>query len=63
MCVNNVPMFLTDSSLGKLKKACVAGVHSLLHRCGSEVREGSFLHSSALWVKSQLLTSSLGVKR
>ncbi|XP_062341388.1 E3 ubiquitin-protein ligase listerin [Osmerus eperlanus] len=53
---------LSDSSLGKLKKACVAGVHSLLHRCGSEVREGSFLHSSALWVKSQLLTSSLGVK-
>uniref|UniRef100_A0A8K9V8X2 E3 ubiquitin-protein ligase listerin n=1 Tax=Oncorhynchus mykiss TaxID=8022 RepID=A0A8K9V8X2_ONCMY len=54
---------LSDSLLKKLSQACHAGVLSLVHHSGSEVKEGSFLYSAAFWVKTQLLTSSLGVKR
>uniref|UniRef100_A0A8K9XDK5 E3 ubiquitin-protein ligase listerin n=1 Tax=Oncorhynchus mykiss TaxID=8022 RepID=A0A8K9XDK5_ONCMY len=53
---------LSDSLLKKLSQACHAGVLSLVHHSGSEVKEGSFLYSAAFWVKTQLLTSSLGVK-
>uniref|UniRef100_A0AAZ3QXV9 E3 ubiquitin-protein ligase listerin n=1 Tax=Oncorhynchus tshawytscha TaxID=74940 RepID=A0AAZ3QXV9_ONCTS len=51
---------LSDSLLKKLSQACHAGVLSLVHHSGSEVKEGSFLYSAAFWVKTQLLTSSLG---
>ncbi|KAM9437421.1 E3 ubiquitin-protein ligase listerin isoform 1-T1 [Salvelinus alpinus] len=53
---------LSDSLLKKLSQVCHAGVLSLVHHSGSEVKEGSFLYSAAFWVKTQLLTSSLGVK-
>uniref|UniRef100_A0A673YU46 E3 ubiquitin-protein ligase listerin n=1 Tax=Salmo trutta TaxID=8032 RepID=A0A673YU46_SALTR len=53
---------LSDSLLKKLSQVCHAGVLSLVHHSGSEVKEGSFLYSAAFWVKTQLLTSPLGVK-
>lgn len=53
----------TDPLLQKLKQACCAGVRSLVNLLDSEVVEGTFLHSVALWVKNQLISSSLGVKR
>ncbi|XP_012683168.2 E3 ubiquitin-protein ligase listerin [Clupea harengus] len=53
---------LSDPLLQKLKQACCAGVRSLVNLLDSEVVEGTFLHSVALWVKNQLISSSLGVK-
>ncbi|XP_069577301.1 E3 ubiquitin-protein ligase listerin [Brachyistius frenatus] len=53
---------LSDSLLEKLKKVCVAGVHSLVQHCEYEVTEGGFLHSAAVWVMNQLLTVSLDIK-
>ncbi|KAL0994924.1 hypothetical protein UPYG_G00129370 [Umbra pygmaea] len=53
---------LSDSLLRKLNLSCDAGVLSLVCHSGSEVKEGSFLHSAAFWVKAQLFTSSLGVQ-
>lgn len=54
---------LQDSLLDKLRKVCVAGVQSLVKHSECEVKEGGFLHSAAIWVKSQLLTVSLDIKR
>uniref|UniRef100_A0A667XXG6 E3 ubiquitin-protein ligase listerin n=1 Tax=Myripristis murdjan TaxID=586833 RepID=A0A667XXG6_9TELE len=53
---------LSDSLLDKLRKVCVAGVRSLVQHPECEVREGGFMHSTALWIKNQLLTSSLDIK-
>lgn len=53
---------LSDSLLDKLKKVCVAGVHSLVQHCECEVKEGGFLHSAAVWVMKQLLNVSLDIK-
>ncbi|XP_041948451.1 E3 ubiquitin-protein ligase listerin [Alosa sapidissima] len=53
---------LSDTLLQKLKHACFAGVGSLVNLQESKVVEGSFLQSVALWVKTQLISSSLGVK-
>lgn len=53
---------LTDSLLEKLRKVCVAGVRSLVQHSEYEVKEGGFLHSAAIWVTNQLLTTSLDIK-
>ncbi|KAM4620161.1 E3 ubiquitin-protein ligase listerin [Polymixia lowei] len=53
---------LSDSLLGKLRKVCVAGVHSLVQHSGYEVRQDGFLYSAALWTKNQLLITSLDIK-
>ncbi|XP_072514427.1 E3 ubiquitin-protein ligase listerin [Salminus brasiliensis] len=53
---------LSDDLLQKLKLAYVAGVHSLVTQLGAGVTKGTFLHSAAVWVKNQLLTSPLNVK-
>eukprot|EP00064_Thunnus_orientalis_P010735 superscaffoldBa00001484_g10762 len=53
---------LSDSLLEKLKKACVAGVQSLVQHSEYEANEGGFLHRAALWVTNQLLTVSLDIK-
>ncbi|KAM9333735.1 E3 ubiquitin-protein ligase listerin [Pholidichthys leucotaenia] len=53
---------LSDSLSDKLKKVCVAGVHSLVQHCEYKVKEGGFLHSAAAWVKTQLLTAPLDIK-
>ncbi|XP_008425391.1 E3 ubiquitin-protein ligase listerin [Poecilia reticulata] len=53
---------LSESLLDKLKKVCVAGVRTLVQHCESEVRQGGFLHSAAVWVMKQLLTISLDIK-
>lgn len=52
-----------DSLLDKLRTVCAAGVQSLVQHSEYEVKEGGFLHSAALWVKNQLLTVSLDIKR
>ena len=52
-----------DSLVGKLKKVCVAGVQSLVQHSEYEVKEGGFLHNAAIWVKNQLLTVPLDIKR
>ncbi|XP_054611847.1 E3 ubiquitin-protein ligase listerin [Dunckerocampus dactyliophorus] len=54
--------YLSDSLLDKMGKVCVAGIKSLVQNSEYEVKEGGFLHSAALWVKSRLLTVSLDVK-
>nr|XP_057943089.1 E3 ubiquitin-protein ligase listerin [Doryrhamphus excisus] len=54
--------YLSDSLLDKMEKVCVAGIKSLVQNSEYEVKEGGFLHSAALWVKSRLLTVSLDVK-
>ncbi|XP_032432483.1 E3 ubiquitin-protein ligase listerin [Xiphophorus hellerii] len=53
---------LSESLLDKLKKVCAAGVRSLVQHCECEVRQGGFLHSAAVWVMKQLLTSNLDIK-
>lgn len=41
---------------------CKAGVHSLAQDSKCKVQDGSFLHSVAVWVKHQILTSSLDME-
>ncbi|KAJ8412537.1 hypothetical protein AAFF_G00128730 [Aldrovandia affinis] len=53
---------LSDSLLQKLKHACFSGVQSLVSHPETELSEGAFLHSAAIWVKKQLLSALLGVK-
>ncbi|XP_058884679.1 E3 ubiquitin-protein ligase listerin-like isoform X1 [Acipenser ruthenus] len=53
---------LSDSLLQKLNHACFAGIQSLVGQIGTDFGEGTFLHSSALWVKNQILNSTMGVK-
>lgn len=53
---------LTDSLLQKLWAVCKAGVQSLVQNSECEVQEGGFLHSAAVWVKHQILTSSLDIE-
>ncbi|XP_056296210.1 E3 ubiquitin-protein ligase listerin [Pseudoliparis swirei] len=53
---------LSDSLLDKLRKVCVSGVKSLVQHSECEFKEGGFLHSAALWVTKQLLTTSLDIK-
>ncbi|XP_041115888.1 E3 ubiquitin-protein ligase listerin-like [Polyodon spathula] len=50
------------SLLQKLNNACFAGIQSLVGQIGTDFGEGTFLHSSALWVKNQILNSTVGVK-
>ncbi|TSK16143.1 E3 ubiquitin-protein ligase listerin [Bagarius yarrelli] len=53
---------LSDNLREKLECAFTVGVHSLVTHLGAGVTKGTILHSAALWVKNQLLTSSLNVK-
>lgn len=53
---------LKDSLLQKLWAVCKAGVQSLAQDSECEVPEGSFLHNAAVWVKHQVLTSSLDIE-
>ncbi|XP_058267542.1 E3 ubiquitin-protein ligase listerin isoform X2 [Hemibagrus wyckioides] len=53
---------LSDTLREKLKHAYTAGVHSLVTHLGASVTKGTILHSAAVWVKNQLLTSCLNVK-
>ncbi|KAJ8342541.1 hypothetical protein SKAU_G00324690 [Synaphobranchus kaupii] len=53
---------LSDSLLQKLRHACFAGVRSLVSHPETELSEGAFLHSAAVWVKKQLLGAPLGVR-
>uniref|UniRef100_W5KT23 E3 ubiquitin-protein ligase listerin n=1 Tax=Astyanax mexicanus TaxID=7994 RepID=W5KT23_ASTMX len=53
---------LSDALLQKLKLAYTAGVHSLVTQLGAGVTKGTFLHSAAIWIKNQLLTSPLNLK-
>lgn len=54
---------LKDSLLEKLRKVGLTGVQSLIQHSDSEVKEGGFLHSAAIWVKNQLLTVCMDIKR
>ncbi|KAL4608591.1 E3 ubiquitin-protein ligase listerin isoform X2 [Arapaima gigas] len=53
---------LSDSLLQKLNNSCFTGIRSLVTHLEPEVKDGTFLHSAALWVRNQLLTTVLGVK-
>ncbi|KAK2823506.1 hypothetical protein Q7C36_020106 [Tachysurus vachellii] len=53
---------LSDPLREKLKHAYTAGVQSLVTHLGAGVTKGTILHSAAVWVKNQLLTSTLNVK-
>ncbi|XP_029028870.1 E3 ubiquitin-protein ligase listerin [Betta splendens] len=53
---------LSDSLLEKLKKVCLAGVQTLIRHSANEVKEGGFLHSAAIWVKNQLLSTCMDIK-
>ncbi|XP_053501105.1 E3 ubiquitin-protein ligase listerin isoform X2 [Ictalurus furcatus] len=53
---------LSDTLREKLKNAYTVGVHSLVTHLGAGVTKGTILHSAAVWVKNQLLTSPLNVK-
>lgn len=55
--------FPADALLLKLQHAYTAGIQSLITHLGAGVTKGTFLHNIALWVKSQLLTTPLTVKR
>ncbi|XP_029704196.1 E3 ubiquitin-protein ligase listerin isoform X2 [Takifugu rubripes] len=55
-------ILLTDSLLQKLWAVCKAGVQSLAQDPEHKVQEGSFLHSVAVWVKHQILTTSLDIE-
>ena len=52
-----------DSLLCKLQQAYHAGVGSLVKVMDTSVEKGTFLHSVALWVKNQLISAPLGVRR
>lgn len=54
---------LIDSLVQKLWAVCNAGVQSLAQDPEHQVQEGSFLHSVAVWVKHQILTTSLDIER
>lgn len=54
---------VSDPLREKLKHAYTAGVQSLVTHLGAGVTKGTILHSAAVWVKNQLLTSTLNVKR
>lgn len=53
---------LSDALLKKLKQTYTTGIHSLVTSLGASVTNGTFLHSTAVWVKNQLLMASLNVK-
>lgn len=61
--MKNAVSALIDSLLQKLWAVCKAGVQSLAQDPEHEVQEGSFLHSVAVWVKQQILTTSLDIER
>lgn len=61
--MKNVVSALIDSLLQKLWAVCKAGVQSLAQDPEHKVQEGSFLHSVAVWVKHQILTTSLDIER
>lgn len=58
-----VCLTLKDALLHKLCKVCIAGVQSLAHNSEHKVKEGGFLYSAAIWVKRQILTPALDIKR
>ncbi|XP_018611051.1 E3 ubiquitin-protein ligase listerin isoform X2 [Scleropages formosus] len=53
---------LSDSLLQKLRHACFTGVCSLVTHAEPKLKDGTFLHSVATWVRNQLLTPALTVK-
>ncbi|XP_066196711.1 E3 ubiquitin-protein ligase listerin [Sylvia atricapilla] len=53
---------LTDLLVCKLKHTWMSGVNSLVHQLQSTQKQSTFLLKSALWVKSQVQSSSLDVK-
>lgn len=52
-----------DLLVCKLKHTWMSGVNSLVHQLRSMQKQSTFLHKSALWVKNQIQSSSLDVKR
>lgn len=59
----NAVCALIESLLQKLWAVCKAGVQSLAQDPEHRVQEGGFLHSVAVWVKHQILTTSLDIER
>ncbi len=59
----HVCFFPADALLLKLQHAYTAGIQSLIAHLGAGITKGTLLHNIALWVKSQLLTVPLTVKR
>uniref|UniRef100_A0A8C9VU97 E3 ubiquitin-protein ligase listerin n=1 Tax=Scleropages formosus TaxID=113540 RepID=A0A8C9VU97_SCLFO len=53
---------VTHSLLQKLRHACFTGVCSLVTHAEPKLKDGTFLHSVATWVRNQLLTPALTVK-
>ncbi|XP_048659499.1 E3 ubiquitin-protein ligase listerin isoform X4 [Marmota marmota marmota] len=50
---------LPDFLICKLKNTWLSGVNLLVHQTGSTHKQSTFLHSSALWLKTQAQSSSL----
>lgn len=61
--MKNAVSALIESLLQKLWAVCKAGVQSLAQDPEPRVQEGGFLHSVAVWVKHQILTTSLDIER
>uniref|UniRef100_A0A671QUH2 E3 ubiquitin-protein ligase listerin n=1 Tax=Sinocyclocheilus anshuiensis TaxID=1608454 RepID=A0A671QUH2_9TELE len=60
---NQIFTHLSDALLLKLQHAYTAGIQSLITHLGAGATKGTLLHNIGLWVKSQLLTIPLTVKR
>ncbi|XP_007493198.1 E3 ubiquitin-protein ligase listerin isoform X1 [Monodelphis domestica] len=63
LCAQNQDIsHLSDSLVSKLKCTWLCGLHSLVHQFGNANTQSTFLHSSALWLKNQIQSTSLDVK-
>ncbi|XP_045140592.1 E3 ubiquitin-protein ligase listerin [Echinops telfairi] len=54
---------LPDFLISKLKKTWLSGLNFLIHQTDSAYERSTFLRQSALWLRSQVQSSSLDVKR
>lgn len=52
-----------DVLVCKLKHTWMSGVNSLVHQLQGTQKQSTFLIKAALWVKNQVQSSSLDVKR
>uniref|UniRef100_A0A4X2KDT1 E3 ubiquitin-protein ligase listerin n=1 Tax=Vombatus ursinus TaxID=29139 RepID=A0A4X2KDT1_VOMUR len=63
LCAQNQDFtHLSDFLVCKLKHTWLCGLHSLVLQFGNSNKQSTFLHSSALWLKNQIQSTSLDVK-
>lgn len=58
-----VDILILDFLVCKLKNTWLSGVNLLIHQTGNKYKQSTFLCLSALWLKNQVQSSPLDIKR